>query len=94
MEKNSKEYKWRFALCCGSKECVIVIPDHKVCFVPMQSEDEAAYLTAFLNSRMVSDAISAYASALSLGTSVTDYLIAETQDRRMCSSPFFHFGTT
>ena len=40
----------------------------------MQSEDEAAYLTAFLNSRMVSDAISAYASALSLGTSVTDYL--------------------
>jgi hypothetical protein len=40
----------------------------------MQSEDEAAYLTAFLNSRMVSDAVSAYSSALSLGTSVTDYL--------------------
>ena len=57
---------------CGSEK--IVIPDHKVYFVPMQSEDEAAYLTAFLNSRMVSDAISAYASALSLGTSVTDYL--------------------
>ena len=57
---------------CGSEK--IIIPDHKVYFVPMQSEDEAAYLTAFLNSRMVSDAISAYASALSLGTSVTDYL--------------------
>jgi hypothetical protein len=40
----------------------------------MQSEDDAAYLTAFLNSRMVSDAVSAYSSALSLGTSVTDYL--------------------
>jgi len=57
---------------CG--ESKIVIPDHKVYFVPMQSEDEAAYLTAFLNSRMASGAINAYSSALSLGTSVTDYL--------------------
>ena len=52
----------------------IVIPDHKVYFVPLQSEEEAAYLTAFLNSRMVTSAINAYSSALSLGTSVTDYL--------------------
>jgi hypothetical protein len=52
----------------------IVIPDRKVYFVPMKSEDEAAYLTAFLNSRMISDAVSAYSSALSPGTSVTDYL--------------------
>ena len=51
-----------------------VVPDHKVYFVPLDDEAEAAYLTAFLNSRTVSDAISAYASALSLGTSVTDYL--------------------
>ncbi|RHO53511.1 hypothetical protein DW094_11290 [Ruminococcaceae bacterium AM07-15] len=57
---------------CG--EAKIVIPDHKVYFVPTQSEDEAAYLTSFLNSRMVADAINAYSSALSLGTSVTDYL--------------------
>ncbi len=57
---------------CGDPK--IVIPDHKVYFVPMRSEDEAAYLTAFLNSRMVAGAINAYASALSLGTSVTDYL--------------------
>lgn len=57
---------------CGEPK--IVIPDHKVYFVPMQSEDEAAYLTAFLNSHMVADAINAYSSALSLGTSVTDYL--------------------
>lgn len=57
---------------CG--ESKIVIPDHKVYFVPMQSEDEAAYLAAFLNSHMVAGAISAYSSALSLGTSVTDYL--------------------
>lgn len=52
----------------------MVIPDHKVYFVPVESEDEAAYLTAFLNASMVSDAINAYSSALSLGTSVTDYL--------------------
>lgn len=57
---------------CGENK--IVIPDHKVYFVPTQSEDEAAYLTAFLNSHMVADAINAYSSALSLGTSVTDYL--------------------
>ncbi len=57
---------------CG--ETKVVIPDHKVYFVPMQSEDEAAYLTAFLNSHMVAGAINAYSSALSLGTSVTDYL--------------------
>lgn len=55
-------------------ESKIVIPDHKVYFVPMQSEDEAAYLTAFLNSRIAAGAINAYSSALSLGTSVTDYL--------------------
>lgn len=52
----------------------IVVPDHKVYFIPVQTEDEAAYLTAFLNSTLVSGAISAYASALSLGTSVVDYL--------------------
>ena len=57
---------------CGGKK--MVIPDHKVYFVPTESEDEAAYLTAFLNAGMVSDAINAYSSALSLGTSVTDYL--------------------
>lgn len=57
--------------CGGTK---MVIPDHKVYFVPVSSEDEAAYLTAFLNASMVSDAINAYSSALSLGTSVTDYL--------------------
>ena len=57
---------------CGASKTVI--PDHKVYFVPLQTEDEAAYLTAFLNSRMVSNAVDAYSSALSLGTSVVDYL--------------------
>lgn len=57
---------------CG--ELKTVVPDHKVYFVPISSEDEAAYLTAFLNSHVVAQAINAYSSALSLGTSVTDYL--------------------
>lgn len=57
---------------CGDPK--VVIPDHKVYFVPMQSEDEAAYLTAFLNAHIITNAINAYSSALSLGTSVTDYL--------------------
>lgn len=51
----------------------VVVPDHKVYFIPVQTESEAAYLTAFLNSSSVSGAIGAYASALSLGTSVVDY---------------------
>lgn len=35
---------------------------------------EAAYITAFLNAPLVASAVAAYASALSLGTSITDYL--------------------
>lgn len=58
--------------CCGRPKTVI--PDHKVYFVPLESEEEAAYLTAFLNSKIVAAAIDAYSSALSLGTSVVDYL--------------------
>ena len=55
-------------------ETKVIIPDHKVYFVPLELEDEAAYLTAFLNSRIVTNVINAYSSALSLGTSVTEYL--------------------
>ena len=71
---------------CGASKTVI--PDHKVYFVPLQTEDEAAYLTAFLNSRMVSNAVNAYSSALSLGTSVVDYLdipVFDDKDATMAS---------
>lgn len=50
------------------------IPDHKLYFVPCDTEAEAAYLTAFLNAPVVSEAVGAYASKLSLGTSVVEYL--------------------
>ncbi|MDQ1314230.1 MAG: hypothetical protein QG662_339 [Pseudomonadota bacterium] len=52
----------------------IVIPDHKLYFIPVETEAEAAYLTGFLNAPIISKSISAYASQLSLGVSVADYI--------------------
>lgn len=51
-----------------------VVPDHKLYFVPTTSEDESAYITGVLNAPTVAEAVSAYASQLSLGTSVVEYL--------------------
>ncbi|MFL1564115.1 N-6 DNA methylase [Pseudomonas sp. O64] len=52
----------------------LVIPDHKLYFVPVETESEAAYLTGFLNAPVISGTVSAYASKLSLGVSVAEYL--------------------
>jgi hypothetical protein len=52
----------------------LVIPDHKLYFIPTETEGEAAYLTGFLNAPVISSTVSAYASRLSLGVSVADYL--------------------
>lgn len=52
----------------------VVVPDHKVYFVPCGSENEAAFLTGFLNAPAVAAGVSAYAAALSLGVSVIEYL--------------------
>lgn len=52
----------------------VVIPDHKLYFIPVESESEAAYLTGFLNSPTIAKAIAAYAAQLSLGVSVAEYL--------------------
>lgn len=52
----------------------LVIPDHKLYFVPVETEAEAGYLTALLNAPFVAAAISAYAAQLSLGASVVEYL--------------------
>nr|WP_249728969.1 N-6 DNA methylase [Acidovorax sp. CCYZU-2555] len=51
-----------------------VIPDHKLYFIPVESEPEAAYLTGFLNAPIIAQAVSAYAAQLSLGASVAKYL--------------------
>jgi hypothetical protein len=51
-----------------------VVPDHKLYFIPVESEPEAAYLTGFLNAPTIVKAVSAYAAQLSLGASVAEYL--------------------
>ena len=51
-----------------------VVPDHKVYFVPVCTEEEAAYLTGVLNAPTIARAVSSYASQLSLGVSVVEYL--------------------
>lgn len=57
----------------GGKQKTI-IPDHKLYFIPIDSEMEAAYLTGFLNAPTIANAVSAYAAQLSLGVSVAEYL--------------------
>lgn len=52
----------------------VAIPDHKLYMVPLQTLEEAQYLTGILNSRTISAAIGGYAAQLSLGTSVIEYL--------------------
>jgi len=52
----------------------LVVPDHKLYFIPVETESEAAYLTGFLNAPVIANAVSAYASQLSLGVSVAEYL--------------------
>lgn len=52
----------------------IVIPDHKLYFIPVETEAEAAYLTGFLNAPTIASAVSAYGAQLSLGASVAEYL--------------------
>jgi hypothetical protein len=60
-----------------------VIPDHKLYFVPVESEEEAAYLTGLLNAPIVTHAINAYAAQLSLGVSVVEYLDIPPFDRNV-----------
>ena len=52
----------------------IVVPDHKLYFIPVESEPEAAYLTGFLNAPTITKAVSAYAAQLGLGASVAEYI--------------------
>lgn len=52
----------------------IVVADHKLYFVPVDTLDEARYLAGVLNAPIVATAIAAYAAQLSLGTSVIENL--------------------
>ena len=52
----------------------VAIPDHKLYFVPVSTEEEAAYLTGLLNAETVTEAISSYAATLGLGAGVVETL--------------------
>jgi N-6 DNA Methylase len=54
--------------------CRTAVPDHKLYMVPVDTVDEASFLTGLLNAPTIATAVSAYAAALSLGTSVIEYL--------------------
>jgi hypothetical protein len=52
----------------------VVVPDHKLYFVPVSTLNEARYLTGILNAPAIATAIAGYAAQLSLGTSVIENL--------------------
>ena len=52
----------------------VVVPDHKLYMVPVDTLEEAQFLTGVLNAPTVANAVGAYAAQLSLGTSVIEYL--------------------
>ncbi len=58
----------------------VAVPDHKLYFVPVSNEDEAAYLTGLLNAPIISEAITSYAAALGLGTGVVETLRLPSYD--------------
>jgi hypothetical protein len=63
----------------------VIVPDHKLYFVPVESLGEAQFLAAILNAPVISSAISGYSAQLSLGTSVIENLTIpefDPMDRR------------
>ena len=60
----------------------IVVPDHKLYFIPVATEDEAAFLVGILNSPTVASGVNAYGAQLSLGVSVAEYLRIPKYDPR------------
>lgn len=52
----------------------LVIPDHKLYFVPVETEEEAHYLCAFLNAPQVEEVVMSYVETTQIGTHITEYL--------------------
>lgn len=52
----------------------VVVPDHKIYFIPTETREEALYLCAFLNAYVVEQFIMGYAENTQIGTHITDYL--------------------
>ena len=60
----------------------LVTPDHKVYYVPLDTEQEAAYLAGVLNAPLVAQAIAAYLPVLSAGTNVVEHLAVPPYNHR------------
>lgn len=58
----------------------MAIPDHKLYMAPVDTVEEAQFLTGILNAPTITNAIVAYAAQLSLGISVIEYLKIPTLD--------------
>jgi hypothetical protein len=63
-------------------EHICPLVDMRLYFVPCETEDEAAFLTGFLNAPIVAEGVSSYAAQLSLGRSVVEYLLVPLYDPR------------
>ena len=69
------EISGQFKVCVlSTHDGRIVIPDHKIYFIPTKSKEEAYYLCAFLNATTVEEFILGYAENTQIGTHITEYL--------------------
>lgn len=56
------------------KDGKVVVPDHKIYFVPLYDEAEAYYLCGMLNTSIVNEIVSNYAESTQIGTHIFDYV--------------------
>jgi len=52
----------------------VVVPDHKIYFVPLDNELEAHYLCSFLNAPQVEEFVYGYTESTQIGAHITEYL--------------------
>ena len=60
----------------------LIIPDSKVLFCPLESEDEAHYLCAILNSKVVTDIIEGYTIETQRGIDILDNIAVPKYDAK------------
>ena len=56
------------------KDGKVVVPDHKIYFVPLYDEAEAYYLCGMLNTSIVNEIVLNYAESTQIGTHIFDYV--------------------
>ena len=69
------EISGNFEVCIlSSSNGKVVIPDHKIYFIPLDTEEEALFLCAYLNAYAVEQLVLAYVETTQIGTHITDYI--------------------